>query len=123
MLMVKTKIMPSQLHGIGLFADEDIPKGSVIWQFNPKIDLVLSKEEVEALPPAARHQMMHYGFSTGNGKIVLVCDDNRFINWSDHPNVMDQDDIESPSLAARDIAKGEELTSDYCFDHQVRKLA
>jgi hypothetical protein len=33
MLLVKTTIAPSPIHGIGLFADQFIPQGTRIWEF------------------------------------------------------------------------------------------
>lgn len=33
MLLVKTRLGISSIHGIGLFADELIPKGTVTWRF------------------------------------------------------------------------------------------
>ena len=38
MLVVKTYINKSKIHGFGLFAGENIKKGTVIWKFNPVID-------------------------------------------------------------------------------------
>lgn len=116
MLCVKTKLGLSSIHGIGLFADEDIVHGQIIWKFNPLIDLVLSEKEIDSLDESCREQILNYSFKTSNGYYVLVGDDNRFMNFSDDPNVFDVPDIESCSIAKRDIKKGEELTSDYCFD-------
>mgnify|MGYP000470418846 CR=1 FL=1 len=39
MLMVKTRIAPSRIAGIGVFADQDIPAGTVTWRFMPGYDL------------------------------------------------------------------------------------
>lgn len=121
MLCVKTVLKQSLIHGIGLFADEDIPKGTIVWKFNDLIDLVLSEEQIDSLEEASKSQILNYSFKTVNGYYVLVGDDNRFINYSKNPNIMDIDDIESPSIAIRDIKKGEELTCDYCFDHVKEK--
>jgi len=116
MMCVKTVIKSSEIHGIGLFADEDIQEGQIIWKFNPLVDLVLSEEQLESLHPVCRERIEYYSFKTNDGRYVLVCDDNRFINYSSDPNVQDVADIESPSIAKRFIPKGEELTTDYCFD-------
>lgn len=121
MLCVKTVLKQSLIHGIGLFADEDIPKGTIVWKFNDLIDLVLSEEQIDSLEEASKSQILNYSFKTVNGYYVLVGDDNRFINYSKDPNIIDIDDIESPSIAIRDIKKGEELTCDYCFDHEKEK--
>ena len=38
-MTVKTIIKESDIHGIGLFADEFIPKGTKIWEFTPNFDI------------------------------------------------------------------------------------
>ena len=38
MLLVKTTLRPSEVHGLGLFADEFIPKGIAIWRFDGRAD-------------------------------------------------------------------------------------
>ena len=42
MLQVRTFIEKSQIHGFGLFAAENIPKGIVVWEYNPTIDKEIS---------------------------------------------------------------------------------
>lgn len=116
MMCVKTVIRVSEIHGIGLFADEDIQEGQVVWEFNPLIDLILTREQLDSLHPVSKQQVEWYGFMSADGRCVLPGDDNRFINYSSDPNVQDVADIESPSIAKKFIAKGEELTTDYCFD-------
>ena len=49
MLKVKTYLAVSAVHGIGLFADQDIPGGAAIWEFNPMVDLEFSCEEWQQL--------------------------------------------------------------------------
>ena len=43
MLYVKTKIGQSKIHGMGLFADQFIKKGTIIWKFTPGFDLKFTK--------------------------------------------------------------------------------
>ena len=40
MLLVKTRLGASAIHGIGLFADEFIPKDTVTWRFTPGLDQI-----------------------------------------------------------------------------------
>ena len=54
MLLVRTRLGPSTIHGIGVFADEDIPRGTIVWSFNPLIDKALTDEEIEGLPALAQ---------------------------------------------------------------------
>jgi len=125
MLLVKTYLDRSAIHGIGLFAAERIPKGTVIWRHSREIDLLLTAEEIAALHPAARVQIEKYTYLDRElGKFVLCGDDARFFNHSDAPNCHDIPDARGgTTVAARDIEPGEELTSDYAsFDANHRDL-
>ena len=46
MLFVKTRVLPSRIHGLGLFADEDIPKDTILWKFTSEFDLKFTKEQI-----------------------------------------------------------------------------
>lgn len=113
MLLVKTKIKPSKIHGIGLFADQFIKKGAPIWRFSPGLDLKLSEEELMRLPNLAQEQILHYCYhSIVDNTYVLPFDDARFFNHSKKPNTVSIDipgDPEGLEIASRDIEAGEEL--------------
>lgn len=110
MLLVQTYLDRSPIHGIGLFAGEFIPKGTVIWSFTPGLDLKLRPGRVERLPEPARAWVLHYGYYLADEKRWVVCvDDARFFNHSADPNTRNT----RTTVALRDIEKGEELTSDY----------
>jgi SET domain-containing protein len=121
MLLVKTRIGPSPIHGIGIFADEFIAKGTVIWEFTPGFDVYVNPGDIQRLPAAAQVQMLKYCHrELETGQYVLCADDARFFNHSDQPNTVDLPGREGPTVAARDIAIGEELTCDYfTFDADV----
>jgi SET domain-containing protein len=121
MLLVKTRIGPSDIHGIGLFADEFISKGTVVWNFKSGFDLEMNKEEVDMLSPAAREQTLKYAYlSKTKGTYILCSDDARFFNHSDDPNttsIDSPDGSDNRDIANRDIQKGDEITADYAaFD-------
>jgi SET domain-containing protein len=115
MLLVKTFLAPSRIHGIGLFAAQRIPRGTVIWRLHPAIDRELTDQDLEALAEPARAQIRKYTYvDLVRRKHVLCGDDARFFNHSDEPNCHDFPDAEGgTTVAAKDIAEGEELTSDY----------
>lgn len=116
MILVKTKIGPSPIHGNGLFADEDIPKGTIVWSFNPLVDKILSDEEIKSLPTVMQEFVDTYSFFD-KGKHVLCGDFGMFINHSDTPNLESTLD---DSVALRDIKKGEEITDDYTtYDEEI----
>ncbi len=117
MLLVKTKIGQSKINGIGLFADQFIKKGTIIWKFQPGFDLRIDKDELGKLSESAKGQFLKYAyFNPSSRKYILCFDDARFLNHSDKPNCIDVtslDDEETLDVAGRDIEKGEELTCNY----------
>jgi SET domain-containing protein len=124
MLMVKTRVAPSDIAGIGLFADQDIAKGTVTWQFMPGYDLLLRRTEIEALPEPARSNLLDHTYHDAETGLYVLCADNaRFMNHAEEPNtagVHAKGAIEGYDVATRDIKMGEELTCDYrVFDADV----
>jgi uncharacterized protein len=111
MLHVKTYVAASRIHGLGLFADEPIAKGQVIWTLEPPIDQLFSREQVERMPQRMRDFLSRYAFCVSD-HLVLGGDDDRFTNHSDSPNCVDHHELHA-LYARRDISRGEELTEDY----------
>ena len=111
-------IKPSPLHGIGVFAIRDIPKGtSNIFSKGVGDWIKVSKEEVDTLPQHSKDLIENhclfdddfyfipdYGFKL----VDLVI----YLNHSETPNVISLNDGEEFE-AIRDIANGEELLVDY----------
>ena len=110
MLKVKTKVLPSKIEGLGLFADQFIPKGTVIWEYDPAFDERIHKEVLNNVPEAYKDFFTTYAYREGD-EYILCVDNARFINHSIDANVIDT--IKTKTIAARDIAAGEEITSDY----------
>jgi|SRR3989338_5368243 len=116
MLLVKTKIGPSPIHGIGLFANQDIPKDTIVWSFNPLIDKVLTDKEVATLPIFTQEFIDTYSFFD-RGVHILCGDFGIFVNHSENPNL---GSTANDSFALRDIKKGEELTDNYeSYDEEL----
>lgn len=112
MLCIKTKLAPSKIAGIGLFADEDISKDTVVWRFDSSIDVLLTKEDIDRLSEVSKIQVYNYAFLDVDHKKYMLCgDDARFFNHSSDNNCTDE--FSNITIALRDIAKGEELTVDY----------
>lgn len=123
MLLVKTKIGPSSIHGTGLFADEFIPKGTIIWRFDERVDRLIDREAVETLPEPAKSHIYRYCGLLENGKYLQTGDNDRYINHSDAPNTVSRPFLEDLT-AARDIQAGEEITEDYrVFDFSEERIA
>lgn len=119
MLLVETYLAPSRIQGIGLFTRDAIPAGTKIWEFTQGFDQELSQEEVERLSDPCRERVLNYAYYNAQKmRFVLCADDARFMNHSEHPNVLDVgfgngNGMEGEAFAARDIDPDEELTEDY----------
>jgi len=117
--MIKTKIGPSTIKGagLGLFADQFVPKGTKTWRFMPGLDLVVPEDTLLQISEAARVQFLNYCYVDKFTKHFILCfDDERFINHSKDPNIiqtMAESELEGFEVAKRDIKKGEELFCDY----------
>jgi SET domain-containing protein len=116
MLLIKHKLQPSTIHGLGVFAEHAIPAGTEMWRFTPGFDLEKTAEELAQLPVHLQDWYKHFGYlDFHHGKYILSCDDARFINHSDDPNMVPNYDKHAYGIgvAGRDIAAGEEITIDY----------
>lgn len=118
MILVPVYVDKSAIHGLGVFAAEPIPRGTQVWRFTPGFDLELDPAEVERQPKRFREKLLHYGYVDPRlDRYILCCDDARFLNHSDWPN-LEPDftlDRHGVDIAVRDIRAGEELTTDYAF--------
>lgn len=117
MLLVRTKLLYSEIHGLGLFADEHIPEGQEVWRFVNGLDSMLPLTIFESLPPLAQAFVRRYGTNESDkGYFTLYGDDARFINHSAHPNLV-WDETRQAMVAAGDICIGEEITENY-YDNE-----
>lgn len=112
MLLVPTRVAPSPVEGLGLFAAEDIAAGTEVWRFEPRFDQLIDIADVRTAPAAFRRFFDTYCYESHDfpGRYVLSCDHAKFINHSDAPNIAARG---LSSYATRDIAAGEEITCDY----------
>ncbi|KAA9339984.1 SET domain-containing protein [Adhaeribacter soli] len=116
MLLVKTRLGQSKISGIGLFADQFISKGAIIWKYTEGVDLKLSDEQLAELEKEyPLDNLKKYLYRSKSSHLHILCgDDGRFINHSFQPNTSDtSEDDEGFTIAASDIQPGEEITSDY----------
>jgi SET domain-containing protein len=127
MMLIKTRVAPSAIHGLGLFAVEPVARGTPVWRFQPGFDQSFPPGQFAALPPQAGEHARWFGFvSAANGHWILSGDHACFMNHSVNPNTGAPAGATPPvtTVALRDIAAGEEITCNY-FDFDAdapRKL-
>jgi SET domain-containing protein len=109
MLLVKTYLDKSRIHGIGVFAGEFIRKDTKIWRFVIGFDQYYSLNKLRRLPKQARDYLNCYGFRWEN-EVLFSVDNDAHTNHSDTPNTYLKNGY---AIARRNIRKGEEITYDY----------
>lgn len=96
--------------GLGVFATRDIPRGTVVWALDD-LDQRLPPEQVSRLGRRYERILEHYAYLNAAGEHVLCWDLARWINHSCDANVLSSG--WEFDLAIRDIAAGQEITTDY----------
>lgn len=112
MLLVATYLGKSDIHGLGLFAAEQIRKGQLIWEYREPFDRRFPAEYVMRLPVIAQRHVLHFCAQLRDGSFLVTGDNDRFWNHSESPNCL-TDKTATRTIALRDIWPDEELTEDY----------
>lgn len=87
MLIIKTEVRPSSIHGLGLFAAENLQQGQIIWVLHKKFDCTFTKSEWDLLPCPARTYLHTYMYwSSRLNKYVACLDNSRHMNHCESPN-------------------------------------
>jgi len=121
MLFFKTKIQKSNIEGSGLFAEENIPKKSIVFIFLiSKNSKTISEEKFneswKRKKPTQKDLIIRRSGVRYIRSIFLYCIKNErktlFFNHSNRPNILYHCGI---GFAKFDIKAGEELTIDYKY--------
>ncbi len=115
MIHIKYKLDRSGVHGIGIFADQDVKKGELIFTASPVLDVNITQEQFDSLKEAEQKEIKYWGFfDEPTQKWHVDFDHMHFINHSYSANTtQDFAHPEAYITAARDIQAGEELTQNY----------
>ena len=107
----------SPIHGIGLFAKEFIPKGTVWWRGEfGKTVITITEPQYNTLQSTQSamldeiHKFCYYDLRVDG--LIYICDNARYINHSANPNCK-HTLAKLISITTRDIEKDEELFEDY----------
>jgi SET domain-containing protein len=109
MLLVKTYLDKSAIHGLGVFAGEFIRKGTKVWRYVEGFDRCYTRKQFAKLPKQAREFILFHGYSV-DGEIILTGDHDCHMNHSDDANTYLHNGY---AIARRNIPKGAEITNDY----------
>lgn len=111
MMIVKNYVAPSDIHGVGVFAGEDIKQGTRIYEFVEGVDIVMTREQtLEFGAEFARFMRIFAYVDPADRSMVISIDNSRFMNHAADPNTAWD---EQCGWATRDIRKGDEFTCDY----------
>jgi uncharacterized protein len=120
MLLVKTIVKHSRIHGRGLFANQNIKNGQTVWIYNSLVDKKISKKRLARFPILVQKFIRYWSYLNKKDEYVLCGDDARYMNHSAKPNTIDVktfvDKIlgrEGVCIASEEIKIGHEITSDY----------
>jgi SET domain-containing protein len=113
----------SKIHGLGLFAREFIPKGTIWWYARPQDVLIITKQQFLILDKSKKSDLMlnyilsllTYSYYERDLDALIFClDDSRYVNHSFEANSGALEDENGfCSVAQRDIEIEEEITEDY----------
>lgn len=110
---VYCRLMPSKIHGVGVFAIKPIPKGIKVFKNESLNFFLIDKEDLIGVDDNVKNMINDF-FVAHNNKYIITSNAfkeltiSQYINHSDSPNI----DIFG-KISLCDIKIGEELTADY----------
>lgn len=115
MIHIKYNLDKSGIHGIGLFTDEDVKKGTLVYTASPLLDVNISKEQFDSLDEKEQKEIQWWGFWDESNNVWHVdFDVSKFINHSFDPTLQqDPNTTDAYLTTTRDVKAGEELTQNY----------
>ncbi len=113
MMLIRSHVAQSKIEGLGVYADEFIPMGALIWQLNPNFIATFSRSHLDLFPPHIQEFVEKYSFPDFENKYILFVelDNGKFMNHSETPNT--DFTAFNKGYALRDIYEGEEITCNY----------
>ena len=115
MIHIKYRLKNSKIHGVGLFANENIKKGSLVYSTSPLLDVNISKDKFKSLDDKEKQEIRWWGFWDAPNNVWHVdFDVSKFINHSFNGNLtQDKNNKDAYLATSRNIKLGEELTQNY----------
>lgn len=98
--------------GLGVFATQLIPYGTITWVLDPLDQIFDSARAAKLMERLQEGTFRRFVYRDGSGDTILLWDHARYICHSCDPNTAGLPDV-TFSIAIRDIEPGEPLTQDY----------
>ena len=117
MLLIDTYLDKSTIHGVGVFAKENVKKGEKIKEVRPEFEFEFNQNNLPKMPLALARLIDTHAYEREPGSKILVLgiDNEKYLNHSDDPSVDDN------GIALKDIKIGDEITIDYRdFDDNIK---
>jgi uncharacterized protein len=80
MMIVKNYVAPSKIHGVGLFAGENVEKDQIIYVLTPGIDLVMTPDAIEKFGEEFSRFMGVYAYRDIKSGEITISLDNALIH-------------------------------------------
>lgn len=108
----KIRLAPSKIHGVGVFALFDLPKGSRIFADNMPQVYTLAYSHFGKLFPEVKQLLLERWPQIVNGS-AFIYPDARMLAYMNHQESEEANYDAFKDRTLRDIKKGEEITEDY----------
>jgi len=117
--LVKIKIAPSKVHGVGVFAIRDLKKGEKLYSDIAPIAYKIRYESMDKLMPNVRDLLLGQWPNIINGSIFFypTLRFQAFMNHSYDPNYSAMNDE-----VTKDIKAGEEIFENYLFINNSQQI-
>ncbi len=120
MYKVLVNVKTSNIDGKGVFAQQDIEKDTIVWQYNAGHDHAITQAEFDAKDPAEKEYLHRVAYLSPWSNLWVYPpkgDPAEYTNHSPDNNLtvrFDEDVSSEPYfIANRDISTSEELTNNY----------
>jgi uncharacterized protein len=129
MYLVDIVVKDSNIEGKGVFANQNIPKGEIVWKYVGGHDLALSQSDYENLSGEKKEYLEKVAYLSKESGLYIYPPENDPAIYTNHDAlnhnlsvVVDTDISTEPFFVAnRDIKAGEEITNNYHeFDEAIK---
>lgn len=130
MYKVLVNVQASNIDGKGVFAQQDIQKDTIVWQYTADHDHAITQAEFDAKDQVEQEYLQRVAYLSPWSNLWVFPpkgDPAEYTNHSNQNNLTVEFNSNVSSepyfIASRDIADGEELTNNYLEFDKIAKTA